>query len=246
MLSRSIIRCSRFSPLVSVQKASETTAKKTIIGVHSLIHETHEEIEDGYRVPKVQTAQVQPRQFRECDNDILYVMSINGDYGARKERLIRDIMRVDHISWPEARDKVDGEINSANDSFSWLVRFPYQVGVVSGFVASVTAVPLVFHRDTAEWFNEKFVFEDVPDGGIETLDSFWKVGNWTWGWMEPYLGTASFVLLGLQFTRINMQRLHWKPYTERILAWRAERLVKKYPQYNEDIVRDFSEADPWD
>merc|ERR1712232_1393597 len=87
-------------------------------------------------------------------------------------------------------------------------------------------VPLVFHRPTAAWFCEKFVHEDVPDGGIEELDKFWKVGNWTWGWMEPYLGTASFVLLGLQFTRINMQRLHWKPYTERILDWRADRLVK--------------------
>lgn len=209
-------------------------------------NETHEVEEDGYRVPRVDLAQIQPRRFQECDNEILYVMSVNGDYGARKERLVREVMRVDSVTWREAREKVDTEINAANDAGAWLVRLPYQLGVMGGLVASVSAVPLVFHRPTAEWFCEKFVHEDVPDGGIEELDTFWKVGNWTWGWMEPYLGTASFVLLGLQFTRINMQRLHWMPYTERILEWRANRLANRFPQYNTEIVKEFSEADPWD
>merc|ERR1712137_607421 len=93
-------------------------------GLHKLIAETHEDCGDGYRAPRVSTAQIQPRKFRECDNETLFVMSMHGDYGARKERLVRDVMRVDNISWSEARQKVDGEINRANDSFAWLVRTP--------------------------------------------------------------------------------------------------------------------------
>jgi hypothetical protein len=63
--------------------------------------------------------------------------------------------------------------------------------------------------------------------------------------MEPYLGTASFVLLGLQFMRTQMRRMHWKPYTESILSLRANRLARLYPQYNRMIVRDFSKSDPF-
>jgi len=226
--------------------ASQINSEGSSSCLHKLLDETHENCGDGYRAPRVSTAQIQPRKYRECDNEILFVMSMQGDYGARKERLVRDVMRVEQVPWIEAREKVDGEINNANDSFAWLVRMPYQIGVWGGFIASVTSVPLVFHRGLAVWFCETFVHDDLPDGGIEDLDTFWKVGAWTWGWMEPYLGTASFVLLGLQFTRINMQRLHWKPYTERVLEWRAERLARRYPQYNADIVKEYSEADPWD
>jgi hypothetical protein len=62
--------------------------------------------------------------------------------------------------------------------------------------------------------------------------------------MEPYLGTASFVLLGLQFARSHLQRLEWKPYTEALLSTQANRLAEQYPQYRRDIVRDFAKSAP--
>eukprot|EP01098_Paradermamoeba_levis_P003881 TRINITY_DN1712_c0_g1_i2.p1 TRINITY_DN1712_c0_g1~~TRINITY_DN1712_c0_g1_i2.p1 ORF type:complete len:157 (-),score=40.45 TRINITY_DN1712_c0_g1_i2:205-675(-) len=154
-------------------------------------------------------------------------------------------MRVDRVSWEVARRKVDVEMNSVNDHWGWLVTLPYKVGVALGLIAAFSAVPLVFHLQTAAWFNDNFVGEDLPEGGLETLDSIWKVGHWTWGWMEPYLGTASFVLLGMQFTRANMKRLKWKPYTETILSWRANKLAKAFPKYNRTIVRDYSKSDAW-
>ena len=108
------------------------------------------------------------------------------------------------------------------------------------------------------------MLKDLPDDGLADLDTFWNVGSWTWGWMEPYLGTASFVLLGLQFSRAQMQKMDWKPYTEAVLSWRANRLAdqftfffvflprmffhinhNRYPQYNRVIVRDFAKSDPW-
>ena len=37
-----------------------------------------------------------------------------------------------------------------------------------------------------------------------------QVGNWTWGWMEPPIGTISFVLLVLQFSRNQLENI-WLP-----------------------------------
>eukprot|EP00697_Spironema_sp_BW2_P004557 gnl/Spiro4/16185_TR8701_c0_g1_i1.p1 gnl/Spiro4/16185_TR8701_c0_g1~~gnl/Spiro4/16185_TR8701_c0_g1_i1.p1 ORF type:complete len:256 (-),score=65.79 gnl/Spiro4/16185_TR8701_c0_g1_i1:53-775(-) len=197
-----------------------------------------------YNFPTQKDVIALPRKYRECSSDVLFILANQGCLGARRERLRREIMRVDKCDWSTAHLKFQ-EINMANDKFAWLVRLPYQIGTVTGVTAAVTAVPLVFHRDTAAWFNDRFVHESLPDGGLEALDTIFKVGNWTWGWMEPYLGTASFVLLGMQFTRAHMQRLKWKPYTERVLAWRANRLARLYPQYEEGVVKQFAEADDW-
>lgn len=83
-------------------------------------------------------------------------------------------------------------------------------------------MPLVFSLAVAKPFNEWFVTTDVPPSS--ELDTFleasfaqpegegdgvysglahvvvdaWQVGSWTWNWMEPPLGTFSFVLLCMQ------------------------------------------------
>jgi len=221
------------------------STKQNVRVLSSCPNESHRILEDGSRVPTQEYAVIQYRKFRECSNELLYVLAVQGEYGARKERLVREIMRIDNVDWLTARVKVDTEINSQNDRFGFLVRLPYRIGVTVGLIAAITAVPLVFHLPTAAWFCHYFVHESPPDEGLESLDTIWKVGNWTWGWMEPYLGTASFVLLGLQFTRVNMQRLNLKPYNEAILSWRAQRLAKHFPQYDQNIVREFSKSDPW-
>lgn len=38
------------------------------------------------------------------------------------------------------------------------------------------------------------------------------MGTWTWTWMEPMIGTASFVLLSFQLIRSHMQRIDLKPF----------------------------------
>lgn len=245
-LSRAARRPALFLGSMSAARLHARTASTDASTKCKHTHEVVEYQGGEYRVPTVEHAADQPRKHRECDNETLYVMAADGEWGARRERLVREIMRVDGLSWAQARVMVDDDINQANDKFAFLVRLPYKIGVTSGLVASVTSIPLVFHRDTALWFNERFVHEDLPEGGLDDLDTIWKVGSFTWNWMEPYLGTASFVLLGLQFTRIHMERLHWKPYTERVLSWRADRLADAFPQYNRSIVRDYSKADPWD
>lgn len=199
---------------------------------------------DGYCCPEADDANSIARRFRECSNDVIFMMSIQGEYGARKERLIREVMRVDGISWAQARAKVV-KWNKESGGSSTLLSLPYHAGMTAGIIGAASSLPMVFHRPTALWFNERFVNEDLPEGGMEALDNIWKVGNWTWGWMEPYLGTASFVLLGLQFARGNMQRLNWRPYQDALSTWRANCAADLNPHYDRQIVRDFFKSDPW-
>ncbi len=97
--------------------------------------------------------------------------------------------------------------------------------------------------DFAMWFCASFVKEDLPDPA--TLDTMWKVGTWTWTWMEPAIGTASFVLLALQLVRSHMQKIDLKPYRGLVSSWRADRLHRTFPQYEREIVRDYAKSDLW-
>merc|ERR1712007_154645 len=105
-------------------------------------------------------------------------------------------------------------------------------------ISGIGCIPMVFHRHTAEWFNEKYVSTQVPEP--EDFETMLEVGSWTWNWMEPVLGTASFTLLTLQFVRAQMQELSIAPFTKKMREIRAQRLHQQYPQYCEDIVKDYA------
>lgn len=105
-------------------------------------------------------------------------------------------------------------------------------------------IPLgVFHSDTAIYFAREFVQTDVPPP--EEINTVWKVGSWTWEWMEPIIGTWSFMLLSLQLIRANMNIIEWKPVNEHFITRRADNLYKHFPQYEREIVRDYSKSDPF-
>lgn len=180
--------------------------------------------------------------YCELSNEALSLMAVRNVHGARKERLLREIMRVDNVDWIQANAK-HHEINIINDQKTWLLKLPYNFGIFTATVSGILSIPMVFHRDTAIWCNNNFVCIEQPP--IEELQTMWQVGGWTWSWMEPALGTASFVLLAMQLVRAQMGKINLKPYTEYIQSRRADRLADIYPQYNRDIVRDFAKSDPW-
>mmetsp|Transcript_15276 Transcript_15276/g.18896 ORF Transcript_15276/g.18896 Transcript_15276/m.18896 type:complete len:159 (-) Transcript_15276:1405-1881(-) len=154
-------------------------------------------------------------------------------------------MHVDGVDWMTARKKVD-EMNRENDKGAWLAHLPYHVGVSMGFTGAILAVPMVFHKPTVLWFAENIVElsgDEIPDPA--DLETFWQVGSFSWEWMEPMLGTLSFVLLGLQFMRAQMQHIQMTPYSDFIRKWRANRLVRMYPQYDRYIVMEYSSTDLW-
>ena len=75
------------------------------------------------------------------------------------------------------------------------------------------------------------------------LETPLEVSNWAWNWMEPSMGTASFVLLCMQWSRAQLQNIDAKPYTHMILNRRANRVSDEFPAYNRGIVREFSLGD---
>lgn len=189
------------------------------------------------RVPTREDARQMPRAMCELDNETLVVLAESGANEACFERLIREIMCVDDVDWAVAH-RTAMEIRRENRKVLFLATLPYQVGIATGLVTGIGCIPLVFHAGLAKWFNTTFVTMEVPDAS-EIVTSL-EVGAWTWSWMEPVLGTASFTLLGLQFVRAQMLNMDLHPYTTAVRKYRANRLTKLYPKYNADIVADFA------
>jgi len=181
-----------------------------------------------------------PREVYEYPPDVLLLMAENGDWDAAKERVVREIMCVDHVSWDEAQPTFD-KINKANTKGMFLAAFPYRLGVFTALTAFLGSFPMVFDLHTALVFNELYVTTDVPPP--EDLETWLEVGSWTWNWMEPPLGQLSFALLCLQFSRAQMQNMNIKPYTQWLKDTRARRLALEFPQYNGKILEDFARAD---
>ncbi|KAH8072992.1 ATP-binding cassette sub-family A [Aureococcus anophagefferens] len=156
-----------------------------------------------------------------------------GDDDAVVERMVRDIMLVDGVSYADANE-------AAATKGLWLTRFPYRVGIASALIAGFGSIPMCFDLHTTLWFNEGYVTTDVPEA--KDLETWLEVGSWSWNWMEPPLGQASFFLLCLQYSRDQMKNIGMKPYTEWLKERRAAKLVDQFPTYNKIIVADFSRS----
>ena len=183
--------------------------------------------EYDYPTPDTIYACPPPRRFSEYSSETLGVMAGQGVHGAFKERLLREIMRVDGCPYAESY-AVLGEMNRKNEELMWLFQLPYRISIGATALIGLFAVPAVFHRDTALWFCTHFVKNETPP--VETLDTMWKVGSWTWEWMEPAIGTASFCLLALQLIRSQMVKIDLKPYYGLVSSWRADRLTNAFPR----------------
>lgn len=181
-----------------------------------------------------------PRNYDEMPNDVLLSMAVMGDQEAREERLIREIMAVDNVSWEDAQPQFLNIVDR-NRAGLFLISLPYKVGIFTAVTAGIGSVPMVFDYNLVLMFNELFVTADVPEA--KDLETWLEVGGFAWNWMEPPLGTISFVLLCMQFARSQLQNLGAKPYTGWMLDRRSNRLCDEFPQYNPFVLRSFSEGD---
>ena len=185
----------------------------------------------------------QRRRFSEFSNETLAVMASLGVHGASKERMLREIMRVDGCSYVEAY-AVLAKMNLHLEGGTSLHKLPYQAIIAGAWALGVVLIPLgVFQKDLAIWFATEHVGVELPP--LSEIDTVWKVGTWTWQWMEPIIGTWSFVLLALQLIRANGLMIDAKPFNERILTARADDLYKMFDRYEREIVRDYSKSDPF-
>lgn len=174
-----------------------------------------------------------PRRFSEFDHNTLAIMASQGVHGAFKERMLREVMRRDNVSYGEAF-KVLAQMNKINERSIWFYKLPYRIGFTTTFLVGLLSIPCVFHKETAIWFCENFVKAEIPTDPVE-LDTCFKVGTWSWAWMEPMIGTASFALLTAQLFRSQMQKIDLKPFGRYVDSRRADYLTRKFPRYEVSI-----------
>lgn len=67
---------------------------------------------------------------------------------------------------------------------------------------------------------------------MQDLETYFEVGMWSWGWMEPPLGQLSFFLLTIQFSREQLDKLQYKTYFQTLKDKRADGLCELYPMYH--------------
>jgi len=103
---------------------------------------------------------------------------------------------------------------------------------------------MIFHYDTVMWFNEWYVTMDIPEA--KDLETFLEVGAFSWNWMEPCIGQASFLILCMQFGRNQLINMGIKPYTGALIRYRYKRLLGLYPQYNETVMKHWAITLSWE
>jgi len=190
----------------------------------------------GVQNPSLAVARSFPTVFSEMKNEPLLVIAEMGNHGARCEVLKRHIMATDSVDYEEANKTLKEIESKSQENKFWLV-LPYQVGVATAMITGIGAIPMVFNIDLALWFNHHCVTMEIPQPS--DLDTWLETGAWTWNWMEPVLGTASFTLLCFQFSRSQIKRIGMKPYTARMKEARARSLIEAFPTYDRSILRNF-------
>lgn len=149
-------------------------------------------------VPSLETVKSMPVTLREMDNTALTTLGAMGNYMALQEMLKRHVMATDNVSYQQA-SHVYAKIEKKNHEYENYIAFPFQASILTGLAAGCISIPLVFHLPTVEFFNEYFVTADHPPP--KDLETALEVGSWSWNWMEPVLGTSTFLLLTLQYMR---------------------------------------------
>lgn len=179
----------------------------------------------------------QPTHVSQIANRPLFELSMHGSHSANKERLLREIMQVEMLTWEEAHQKL-AEMDEYNEKYYWSETMLYRIGLFGATIGGVLGSAMVFYRPVAEFYGMNVAGEELPEGVKDISDmTINQVGAWTWNWMEPMIGTASFVILCSQFGRAQMWKLNMRPYTEAMLRLKANRLARQYPQYDTGIVR---------
>jgi len=197
------------------------------------------------QVPTAAEAEAMPRHVSQLSGEALFILAQTGTghAGAARERLRREIMHVDEVDYFQAGARIS-ELAKVNTENLNLARAPYFVGIGTALVSGWASIPLVFNKWTAKHFNEIAVTTDVPE--TSDLETMLEVGMWSWGWMEPPLGTISFFILCMQYSRDQRINLGLPLFTQRYQDSCAAKLEKAFPQYDRLVVRDYAKVMAFD
>lgn len=194
--------------------------------------------------PSVRTAQMQPTHISEMAHSTLAHLALSGNHFAHRERMIREIMSVDNVTWEKAHD-VLAEMDEYKERHYWYVTMPYRFGIVTATFFGIASCFLVFHPATAYWYGRQIANEDLPEDKPDiSAMTINQVGTWTWQWMEPMIGTASFVLLCAQFMRGQYLKLNMKSFLDIMESRKATMLADRYKLYDRSMVRTWAKPLP--
>mmetsp|Transcript_42684 Transcript_42684/g.92098 ORF Transcript_42684/g.92098 Transcript_42684/m.92098 type:complete len:365 (-) Transcript_42684:74-1168(-) len=197
----------------------------------------------AYR-PGLQQAEKQQAHVCELNHESLAELAMLGNHPARRERLIREIMCVDQISWSRAHE-VLYEFDKYKERYYWIETFPYRLGIAAAIISGAASVALVFWPPVAYWYGTEIAGEELPEDTNDISElTINQVGTWTWSWMEPMIGTATFIILCCQSSRAQMAQMNMRTYGDRVLGWRADRVANKFPIYDRSMVRAWSRVLP--
>lgn len=117
--------------------------------------------------PTLDDLRQMPRHISELSNDLLFLMTKlpGGSLPASRERLRRDIMFVDGVSYEDAGYRIVQIARYGRVSAS-LLKAPYYFGMAAAYVGGYLSIPLVFSLSIAHSFNESHVKADPPDEGV--------------------------------------------------------------------------------
>lgn len=197
------------------------------------------EEDDALMRPTLECLKGTTFSYSHFAHETLIILSLQGDGAASEELLVRNIMVTDRLEYEDAV-KVFSEIEKENKQYKQFFEYPYLASIGVSGLAGAISLPLVFHLPTAKWFNERFVTMEYPHSS--DLDTMFEVGSWTWNWMEPTMGTISFVLIAAQFMKAQMQNIGISSATDKFFNKRSEYLAKQFPQYSSKIIMQYSRS----
>ena len=123
--------------------------------------------------PPMQASSEAPhlRSVQQLSGESLFLLAAQpgGHLAASRERLRREVMQVDGVSYAESLVTVR-EIAHTSAENVWLGLLPYRSGIAVAVVGGWVSLPLVFSLTVAKWFNDIAVTTDVPSvSDLETL-----------------------------------------------------------------------------
>jgi len=191
-------------------------------------------------VPTIEEAKEMPRYVTELTGEQLLLLSEQGGHlDASRERLRREIMAIDNIEYTETTP-IMLQIADTCKGEQLKLKTPYYVGIYTALVAGWASLPLVFHYKSASMFNDYFVTADPPEVGA--YDTWLEVGSWSWGWMEPPLGTISFFLLCIQFAREQRMSIGGKAMDAIMEDKQAAHLAAQFGKYDGPALRQYAQC----
>lgn len=193
--------------------------------------------------PNFEIAARQPTHVSEITHRSLAEAAMMGNDSAIRERLLREIMCVDQCSWEQAH-AVLAKMDEYNEQYYWVESMPYRVGIFLAIIIGILSAILVFWRPIAYWYGVEIACEDPPeDPSIDEM-TVNQIGSWTWTWMEPMIGTATFLLLCFQFMRGQTTRMNMNEYSQFIGTQRGLRIRAKFKHYDGSMTAAWADRLP--